>query len=102
MHISQYCNFTAGLQYHEYVVYPRHAPCPLGHSHIADDVDCHAFYHCKVTFWGAEMVKKSCGPTMMFNIESATCDWPYRVVKARPECSIHSNRYGKNNTLQQL
>ena len=41
--------------------------CPLGQSHLADDRNCHVFYHCVRTYWGLHMTRKSCGQFLMFN-----------------------------------
>ena len=43
------------------------AACPLGQSHLADDRNCHVFYHCVRTYWGLHMTRKSCGQYLMFN-----------------------------------
>ena len=43
------------------------AVCPLGQSHLADDRNCHVFYHCVRTYWGLHMTRKSCGQFLMFN-----------------------------------
>lgn len=85
-----------GLQYHEYVLYPPHtfAKCPLGHTHIADQRDCHIFYHCKRTYWGVQMIQKTCGDYMMFHPVSEVCDWPFKVRAVRPECYYESMSLG--------
>ena len=41
--------------------------CPLGQSHLADDRNCHVFYHCVRTYWGLHMTRKTCGQYLMFN-----------------------------------
>ena len=54
------------------------AACPLGQSHLADDRNCHVFYHCVRTYWGLHMTRKSCGQFLMFNSgeeEGNSNDW---------------------------
>ncbi len=78
---------SSGVTFHEYVLNPRftgdrtataaagsqdgqqsdQARCPLGQSHLADDRNCHVFYHCVRTYWGLHMTRKSCGQYLMFN-----------------------------------
>jgi hypothetical protein len=90
MAIKPICLF-AGLRFHEYVLFP--APfrpllpripgvhhCPphatrsssgRHHSHLADEADCGAFYHCQPAgIFGTLMVRKRCGVGLMFNIET--------------------------------
>lgn len=56
--------------------------CLLGHDHIPDPKDCHAFFHC----WGYRMSHKTCGPYLLFNPKDKVCDWPSSVFYYRPEC----------------
>ena len=41
--------------------------CPYGFDHLADESDCHVFYHCFDSAWGTVMIPKTCGPFLMFN-----------------------------------
>ncbi|XP_063975011.1 hemocytin [Diachasmimorpha longicaudata] len=48
--------------------------------------DCSIFYECVPSANGNKLIKKTCGPTMYYNTQSKTCDWPQSVALFRPEC----------------
>lgn len=49
--------------------------------------DCHQYLHCFEHQNGSKIyVEKKCGPAMMFNPKTSSCEWPVTVQIARPEC----------------
>lgn len=51
-------------------------------------LDCHQYLQCFQHRNGSKiLVEKSCGPAMMFNPRTLTCEWPVTVQIIRPECA---------------
>ncbi|KAG8238941.1 hypothetical protein J437_LFUL000780, partial [Ladona fulva] len=63
------------------------AACDPAKPNRPHETDCYIFYQCADTLHGVEMVKKTCGPNMMYNPETQICDWPENVMRIRPDCS---------------
>jgi hypothetical protein len=50
--------------------------------------DCHQYLQCFQQRNGTKiLVERSCGPAMMFNPRTLTCEWPVTVQIIRPECA---------------
>lgn len=48
--------------------------------------DCHKFYECSPIVATYDFVEKTCGPTMLYNPQTRTCDWPEAVIAIKPSC----------------
>lgn len=48
--------------------------------------DCHKFFECSPSEGGLEFVEKTCGPTMFYNPQTRTCDWPEAVIAIKKSC----------------
>lgn len=60
--------------------------CDSSIPHVEFPGDCYKFLHCQPSGMGWEFVEKTCGPSMMFNPISMTCDWPASVRALKPSC----------------
>lgn len=57
--------------------------------HIEFPGDCYKFLHCQPMSDGSwKFAEKTCGPSMMFNPISMTCDWPSAVKEMKPNCGL--------------
>ncbi|XP_034943572.1 hemocytin, partial [Chelonus insularis] len=69
-----------------FITKPLTDNCDIKYPNQPHLTDCHSFYQCISTLTGTKLVEKICGIGTMYNSETQTCDWPYNVIKLRPEC----------------
>lgn len=69
-------------------VVPVDVVCDPTRPHVEFPGDCYKFLHCQQSADGSwRYVEKTCGPDMMFQPNSMTCDYKASVVNIKPLCA---------------